>query len=194
MSSELKLPFGAHRGKTLAQAPADYIMWLADPARVEYAKEHGKGFPMPILEAAQAMKAAILARLEAQELGKAYLGGKCHAGPDPIYVFECDGYMSSASGEFAFDQKVCATLDEAFDCLKTEYPTIGSTPDDIADSPRESPDAKDDKIIIWEVLPSGHRKAVWGFFGWHWDADDYACGQGTLPGDDESLYDIAARK
>jgi uncharacterized protein (DUF3820 family) len=196
MDTTITLPFGAHRGKRLCDAPQDYILWLADPKRLEYAAQTGKGFPQSILETAQSMKAGIIAAIDEKQLAEAYLGGKTHDGPAPIYVIECDGDMHSESGTFAFDHKVCPTLDAAFDCLKAEYPKIGGTDEDpeTADAYRESPDPEDDKIIIWEILPSGHRKAIWGFFGWHWSADDYACGQGTLPGDPDSLYDIASLK
>lgn len=49
------------------------------------------------------------------------------------------------------------------------------------------PDIEDDRIIVWEVLESGHRKPVWGFFGWHWE-DWMGLDQGTLPGHECSLY------
>jgi len=45
------------------------------------------------------------------------------------------------------------------------------------------------RILIWEVLPSGHRKVVWHFSGWHYDYPLYTdLPQGTLPGDWEPLY------
>lgn len=55
------------------------------------------------------------------------------------------------------------------------------------------PCAEHDQILIWEVLPSGHRKVVWHFSGWHYDPDEYTLlPQGKLPGDTMSLYDRAA--
>jgi hypothetical protein len=51
------------------------------------------------------------------------------------------------------------------------------------------PDPEDPRITIWEVLPSGHRKCVWQFAGWHWLADDFpSLGQGCYLGDDVPVY------
>jgi hypothetical protein len=55
------------------------------------------------------------------------------------------------------------------------------------------PCAEHDQILIWEVLPSGHRKVVWHFSGWHYDPAEYTLlPQGALPGDAMSLYEKAA--
>lgn len=51
-----------------------------------------------------------------------------------------------------------------------------------------SPDPEDDRILVWEVLVSEHKKVVWHFSGWHWDSDEFGLPQGALPGDGESLY------
>lgn len=53
---------------------------------------------------------------------------------------------------------------------------------------RIGPDPEDDRILIWEILPSKHRKVVWHFSGWHWDSSEFSIEQGSLPGDKESLY------
>lgn len=59
------------------------------------------------------------------------------------------------------------------------------------DGERTSPDPEDDRILIWHVLPSGHKKVVWHFSGWHWNPDEfYELGQGKLPNDEKSLYAI----
>lgn len=51
------------------------------------------------------------------------------------------------------------------------------------------PDPEDDRILVWEVLPSGHRKVVWYCSGWHWSTDCFGeLSQGCLPGHPESLY------
>lgn len=60
-------------------------------------------------------------------------------------------------------------------------------------------DIESDRILIWEVLLSGHMKVIWQFSGWHWsfDASDIVPGgleQGTLPGDKETLYDKLSRQ
>lgn len=49
-------------------------------------------------------------------------------------------------------------------------------------------DPKDDRVLIWEILPSGHKKVVWHFSGWHWACDEFGIEQGTLLGHEESLY------
>ena len=60
-------------------------------------------------------------------------------------------------------------------------------------------DIERDRILIWEVLPTGHMKVVWQFSGWHWplDAIDIVPGgldQGSLPGDKETLYEKLSRQ
>jgi len=50
------------------------------------------------------------------------------------------------------------------------------------------PDPEDDRMLIWEVLPSEHKKVVWHFSGWHWDADEFGIPQGKYPSDEESVY------
>lgn len=61
------------------------------------------------------------------------------------------------------------------------------------------PDPEDDRIVIWEVLDSGHRKVVWHFSGWHWDSNggDLVGGplaQGKLRGHSKSYYDEVMEK
>lgn len=115
------------------------------------------------------------------------LSGADRPGEHTLYVFECDGDMHSASGTFAFDLTVHASLDAAFAILEAEYPRTRDDPGQF----RETPDPEDDRILLWEVLPSGHRKVVWAFTGWHHSSDEFACGQGRIPGDPKDLYDLA---
>ena len=52
-------------------------------------------------------------------------------------------------------------------------------------------DCEDDRIVVWEALPSGHRKPVWHCSGWHWNFDEVdgiKLEQGALNDDEESLY------
>ena len=51
-----------------------------------------------------------------------------------------------------------------------------------------SPDPEDDRILIWEILPTGHKKVVWHFSGWHWIPDEFGpqCAYWQHP---KSLYD-----
>ncbi len=74
--------------------------------------------------------------------------------------------------------KSFATLDQALAYLKEKYG------DD-----ENLPCPEHDQILVWEVLPSGHRKIVWHFSGWHYNPDYYTTlPQGKLPGDEMSLY------
>jgi hypothetical protein len=51
------------------------------------------------------------------------------------------------------------------------------------------PDPEDDRILVWEILPSGHKKVVWHFSGWHWDSDEFGLDQGKYLGHEKSLYE-----
>ena len=51
------------------------------------------------------------------------------------------------------------------------------------------PDPEDDRILIWEILPSGHKKVVWNFNGWHWDQDEFGLDQGKYIGHKKSVYE-----
>src|SRR3546814_19185028 len=90
------------------------------------------------------------------------------------------GDCHSKSGSFAIDEKWFPSLEESLAFLAAEFPIIekndfGGPSGKLI---RSTPDPEDDKILIWEVLPTGHRKVVWGFFGWHHSSasDIYACG------------------
>lgn len=53
------------------------------------------------------------------------------------------------------------------------------------------PDCEDDRIVIYEVFSSGHRKPVWHFSGWHWgfsEVDGYDIEQGCLLDHDKCWY------
>ena len=74
-----------------------------------------------------------------------------------------------------------ATLEDALQFLKGRFGDDASLP-----CPEH------DLIEVWEVLPSGHRKIVWHFSGWHYDPSSRTTlEQGKLPGGDKSLYDRA---
>ena len=81
------------------------------------------------------------------------------------------------------------SLEEALEQLEKEYPLEYNGKGEIY---RETPDPEDDRILIWEVLPSGHKKVIWHFSGWHWDSEEfYNLEQGKLLSDTRSLYHIA---
>lgn len=52
-----------------------------------------------------------------------------------------------------------------------------------------STDPEDNRILIWEVLDTGHKKVVWHFSGWHWDENEFDLPQGKLRGHEKSLYE-----
>lgn len=51
-------------------------------------------------------------------------------------------------------------------------------------------DCEDDRVLVWEIMESGHKKVVWHFSGWHWDSDEFGLPQGVFPGDTESVNAI----
>ena len=202
------LGFGRHKGLRLDEVPGDYLRWLADPKRDEPSpprpgRRAGGHRPLPrdIVEAARALIAPLEEKERLARLARSLMGGATHEGPDPIFVIETDSDCHSLTGRYVLDHTLHATLDAALAAIAAEHPLApedadeaefhGRTPS--ATLVRRAPDPEDGRIVVWEVLPSGHRRAVWGFFGWHHSADDFACGQGTLPGDDADLYSLAMR-
>lgn len=169
------LGFGQHRGKSLAGVPPDYVAWLAGakpPARRSGAKSAFK-VPDGLREAALLVHAANEAAREGQQLLRRMLSGQVHQ--EGGYVIERLGDLKGLTGH--------NSLDEALEHLSGEFPP--------SEDGWRGPDPEDDRILIWEVLPSGHKKVVWHFSGWHWDADEFGLPQGKLPGDERSLYDLS---
>lgn len=81
-------------------------------------------------------------------------------------------------------------LDEALNAIAEDFP-FEDVPFSEGESVRRTPDPEDDRIVVWEINPGEKMIPVWTFCGWHWSSDDLGLGQGTLPGDDKSLYEIA---
>jgi len=50
------------------------------------------------------------------------------------------------------------------------------------------PDPEDDRILIWQVLESGHKRVVWHFSGRHWFSDEFG-EQGKYLGHEKTLYE-----
>jgi hypothetical protein len=85
------------------------------------------------------------------------------------YIIECLGDLDDAQ---VFSNKLAA-----LEYLKRAY---------------GYPDPEDDRILIWEVLPSGHKKVVWHFSGWHWDANEfYELEQGCYINEERCVYAIS---
>ncbi|QAY80265.1 hypothetical protein [Sphingosinicella sp. BN140058] len=161
------LNFGKHRGQRLSTVDAGYLRWLANPG----ADRGGQAYRVPadISEAAKARLAA-----DSTQTVRLLLSGAEDPKRPTAYVIEHHD-------------------DRAVD---TAHPSLASALDLLRETFDENggPDPESDRILIWEVLPSGHRKAVWQFAGWHFSADRFAVGQCALPGQTEDLYTIACRE
>jgi len=168
----MKLTFGKYKNLTLEEIKEidlDYLRWLAyNNSR----KERKFIVPKEIEEEAK----SILDRLNYVENR---LGGM--SSDKTEYIIERLGNISGLT--------IHNSLREALEQLEKEYPIIKDKDGNLC---RETPDSEEDRILIWEVLPSGHKKVVWHFSGWHWDTEEfYNLEQGKLPSDAESLYGIA---
>lgn len=162
----MKLTFGKHKGKELSTVPSEYLRWLTEPKLKD-----GGMFDVP--EEIKQEAKNLLAR-------KTFADDRLAGKPCIVetYVIERLGDISGLT--------IHDTLEEALKQLEAEYPII--------DGIREWTDPEDNRILVWEILPSGHKKVVWHFSGWHWDADEfYELDQGKLGNDIESLYSIACK-
>lgn len=175
---DVKVAFGRHKGSTLSQigeADPSYLRWLAGERRKD-AKRDGFKVDPAIEAAAKLVLADVELYEDDQRWLKAALGGRPDNQGETLYVTERLGDAKGLSGH--------QSLEEALAHLASEYPKDG-------DGDRSTPDPEDDRILIWEVLPTGHKKVVWHFSGWHWDADEFGLEQGCLADDEESLYALA---
>jgi len=89
------------------------------------------------------------------------------------YIVEQLGDISGLDGFGSFDE----ALEFVGEITKDDSPNGHST------------DPEDNRILIWEVSDSEHKKVVWHFSGWHWDADEFGLPQGKLKGHEKSLYE-----
>jgi hypothetical protein len=53
-------------------------------------------------------------------------------------------------------------------------------------------DIEDDRVTIEEILPTGHKKVVWHFSGWHWDYDEFG-EQDSFIGQEKSVYALLSQ-
>jgi hypothetical protein len=164
--ADRKITFGRHAGEMLSDLSKGYLTWIADQSKSSSHRDF----------AAFATDArAILASIATAH---AVLAGAVEPPRNAnAYVIERRGDIAGVT--------LHDSLDGALAALATEYPIDPET------GARSTPDPEDDRILIWEVLPSGHRKVVWHFSGWHWDAEEFGLDQGALPGDNLPLYAIA---
>lgn len=198
--TDIIMPFGKYKGQALKALPEDYLRWILNPVLAN--KNQGNSvpkfvtIPMNIREAALAIVNE-KDRLNAQADGaKKLLNGEGFQDKEtPRYVVE-DDTDNSENFSSAFE-----SYDEAIAYLAKEYPkeTISNDEADFrgleqGSKQRSTPCPKRDQILIWEVLPSGHRKVVWHFSGYRYNQDKFGIPQGKLPGDEESLYDLAMKQ
>jgi hypothetical protein len=172
MTELITLNFGKHVGLTLSEVPPDYLRWLAFPTYPE-----GGRFKVPseVTAAAQILhEARMIEKEEAKELVQQF-NGAIGFDDEIVFIVERLGDIDGLSKH--------ASLDAALAHLSTEF---SCNEDGIRDI-----DTEDDRLLVWEVLPSGHKKVVWQFSGDHWDAYEFGIEQGALPGDGRSLYDAA---
>lgn len=170
------LNFGAHKGQKLSQIPLNYVQWLATGG----ANKKGTTYRLDpkIVDAAR-----IRSNADVTLLAKKLMGGLADPERPIVYLITREGDIEGMT--------VHESLDAALTYLSEEYPlATDRDPDDVS-LYRYTPDPEDDRILIWEVLPSGHRKQVMHFSGWHYSSDNLDCPPITLPGDPDTLYKIA---
>jgi hypothetical protein len=171
------LNFGRFKGHSLGSVPINYLKWLAEPGT----DHQGKAYKIPA-DISQAAKTIV--DQDNSKLTEALLAGRDAIADETIYVIERLGDLDDNT-----DHK---SLDAAFAYLCLEYPIEDHT--DFGGETtegRSTPDPEHDRILIWEILPSGHKKVLEHFSGWHWNADEFGIPQMTLPGDEKPLIDLA---
>ena len=182
----MKLDFGKHKGEELddiAKIDKRYIEWLAT---------HNKSvcpdkIPFMVPENIEKEAERLLGEIEYPE--KRFYAGI--EGETIEYFIEAgefeffDKEIGTSSSNFIISEDLAGaflSLENALDWLKEWLTNNGE------DEPYLS---EHSCIVIWEVLPSGHRKVVWGaWHSWYCYYDAYF-EQGILPGYDRSLYDLS---
>lgn len=168
------LTFGKHRGQEVSTVPETYLNWLVNPELRD-----GKRFDVP-----EAIQAEAKRLLHERNYAEFRLAGMAAEQTDYIIRGEGDawGVESYPSLEAALER----IHRLAFHYEDDQPRKFGK--------PALQFDVEDDRITVWEVLPSGHRRCVWHFSGWHWSGDNYRNQDGSmmdmggLPGLKASLY------
>lgn len=186
-AAQVVIPFGVHKGKTLGEAPNSYVEWLAG----DYA--HGAPPNRPTMIGdfkvpARISRAAALVANEAfnvahdairAKVDEAYKTIQGHVLPQATtYVAEYKGaildYRLKHSNPTAW---LHASLDEALAWIAESF-----------EGPERHSDLQpEDRILVWEVLPTGHKKVVWHASGERYDRAAQPIPQGALPGHETSL-------
>ncbi len=200
MSGSIILPFGKYKGRALDTLPNDYLGWLLNPVLAGKKTSGGRAQPKKIdvpTEIAEAALALINERRDDEirlDDVRDHLAGITTSDTDTVYVVEDRRNFETGKLSDVHD-----TLELAFAAIAEAYPVTPASEVDeewhgvpAGTLVRQTPCPKRDQILIWEVLPSGHRKVVWHFSGTRFDQNEHGAMQGSLPGDDKSLYDLAA--
>ena len=159
----MELTFGKHKGKEVKDCPVGYLSWLVNPKL-----KGGETYSVP-----KSIKLEAEHYLDAYQYILERLSGKTSGKTE--YVVERLGDITGLS--------LHDNLEQALVQIESECP--------MDDGERIAPDPEDDRILVWEVLPGGHKKVVWHFSGWHWDSSEfYELEQGSLPSDPRNLYSM----
>jgi len=171
--ADREITFGKqYKGENLSFVREDYIRWIAG-------REDNASGPIGAFVAdCRTIIQAIDAERDAEKRTAAVFAGRyADTRESTVFIIERLGDIDGLT--------MHPTLDAALAALSREYPRDEKT------GHRQTPDPEDDRILIWEVLPSGHRKVVWHFSGWHHNGEEFGLEQGCLPGDDACLYTLA---
>ena len=173
------ITFGRYKGHMLRSVPFDYARWLAEPGT----DRKGNPYRVPADISAAAKR---MVDTDTSKLATALLAGKTGIADETVYVIE---RLGDVEGDTVHESR-----DAALAYLALEYPIEMQSDfgDEIGEG-RSTPDPEDDRILVWEILPTGHKKVVEHFSGWHWNADEFGIEQMTLPGDDAPLINLAMR-
>lgn len=171
----MKLSFGKYKGRDLSEVPENYLLWLINPM----VRDRKTG-EWRVFDISEEMREAARVELEQRRYAEDRLMGKPSDRTD--YIIEVEGDLASHL-QFA---EAFSTLDAALEALAAGLVVKEEDGNTYLDF-----DPENDRITVWEVLPSGHRKAVWSAWGWHYIPSYYGLEQGKLPGYEQSLYDKA---
>lgn len=185
------LSWGKHSGSCFADLPERYIRWLINPVITDRATKTTKRVDVPkdIVETARAVITAAEREARSQQNALDIFHGQPHRGPGNLYYIEFCGEV-----ERQHKASLHNDFDEALARLEQLYPLRHEAEDGFGEvfTFRETPDPDEDQILIWEILPSGHRKVIWHYSGTHLQKK-HMIPQGRLPGDSEDLYTLAQR-
>ena len=160
--------FGKHKGKEVKDLPIDYLRWLQEPVIIDRQTKARTIFEVPSEIKAEAEKI-----VNAFEYAEKRLVGMSSDKTD---------YIAEGMGDIRIPVKNFDTLESALIFLES----LGERDEDGKYIPAFDPE--DDRVLVWEILPSGHKKVVWHFSGWHWDSEEFGFPQGAFIGHEKDVY------